>query len=139
MQLLGVVALVAATVAACAGEPAQPSPGPATTPTPPATSTSSATGSQPPTGTATTAPSPRTTAKPSPAPVAPGAMTFRYDTYDTTGAVATSGSYAFLANQSDTTSVVTTYEALRDGTATALLIHESDAGGTSRDDVYDAV
>ena len=65
--------------------------------------------------------------------------TFRYDTYDTTGAVGTPGSYAFLSNPDDTSTVVTTYEALRDGTTTALLIHTTDAEGASRADVYDAV
>ena len=155
-QLLGVVALVAATVAGCGGGPDQPSPSPATTPAPPATSTatstSTATASPPPTTTPTTAPSPRATATPSPSPtpvpatatpsptpVAPEATTFRYDTYDTTGAVATAGSYAFLSNPDDTTTAVATYEALRDGTTTALLIHTSDADGASRADVYDAV
>ena len=155
-QLLGVVALVAATVAGCGGGPDQPSPSPATTPAPPATSTatstSTATASPPPTTTPTTAPSPRATATPSPSPtpvpatatpsptpVAPEATTFRYDTYDTTGAVSTPGSYAFLSDPDDTSTVVTTYEGLRDGTATALLIHKSDADGASRADVYDAV
>ena len=79
------------------------------------------------------------TATPSPTPVAPGATTFRYNAYDTTGAVSTAGSYAFLSDPDDTSTVVTTYEALRDGTTTALLIHTSDAGGASRADVYDAV
>ena len=45
----------------------------------------------------------------------------------------------FLTDPDDTSTVVTTYEALRDGTATALLIHQSDAAGASRADVYDAV
>ncbi len=155
-QLLAVVAVVAATVAACGGEPDQPTPSPATTPVAPATSTSTATASPPPTATPTTAPSPRATATPSPSPtpapatatatatpsptpIAPGATTFRYDTYDTTGAVATPGSYVFLSDPDDMSTAVTTYEALRDGTTTALLIHKSDAGGASRADVYDAV
>ena len=156
-QILGVIAVVAATVAACGGGPDQPSPSPATTPAPPATATSTATASPPPTTTPTTAPSPRATATatPSPTPVTatatatatpsptppatPDATTFRYDTYDTTGAVSTPGSYAFLSDPDDTSTVVTTYEALRDGTTTALLIHTSDADGASRADVYDAV
>ena len=62
----------------------------------------------------------------------PSPTTFRYDTYDTTGAVAEPGSYAFLADPADTTSAVTTYEGLRDGSATALRIHETDADGVSR-------
>ena len=69
----------------------------------------------------------------------PSATTFRYDTYDTTGEVAEPGSYAFLADPADTTSAVTTYEALRDGTTTALLIHKSDAHGASQAALYDAV
>ena len=76
---------------------------------------------------------------PSPTPATSAATTFRYGTYDTTGAVSTPGSYAFLSDPDDTSTVVTTYEALRDGTATALLIHTSDAVGVSRADVYDAV
>ena len=63
----------------------------------------------------------------------------RYNSYDTTGAVATAGSYAFLSDPADTTSAVTTYEALRDGTTTALLIHKSDAHGASQAALYDAV
>ena len=68
----------------------------------------------------------------------------RYSSYDTTGAVATAGSYAFLmpdddAEDEDATAPVTTYEALRDGTTTALLIHKSDAHGASQAALYDAV
>ena len=95
-----------------------------------------------PTGTATPSqtPTPATaTATPSPTPVAPAATTFRYDTYDTTGAVSTPGSYAFLSDPDDPSTAVATYEALRDGTATALLVHTSDAGGASQADVYDGV
>ena len=72
-------------------------------------------------------------------PPEPGATTFRYNAYDTTGAVSTPGSYAFLSNPDDTSTAVATYEALRDGTTTALLIHTSDADGLSRADVYDTV
>ena len=64
---------------------------------------------------------------------------FAYDTYDTTGEVAAAGSYAFLADADDPSTAVTTYEELRDGTTTALLIHKSDADGVSRADLYDAV
>ncbi|MDE0474794.1 MAG: leucine-rich repeat domain-containing protein, partial [Gammaproteobacteria bacterium] len=68
------------------------------------------------------------------------ATTLSYDSYDTTGAVATAGSYAFLTEGDDgATTAVSTYEGLRDGTASALLIHKSDAGGTSRATVYDMV
>ena len=66
--------------------------------------------------------------------------TLPYDGYDATGAVTHPGSYAFLAPADDgTMAVVTTYEALRDGTTTALLIHTSDASGASRADLYDDV
>ena len=62
-----------------------------------------------------------------------------YDTYDLSGAVTGPGHHAFLADPDDPTSVVTTYEELRDGTATALLIHTRDAHGISRTDLYDAI
>ena len=70
--------------------------------------------------------------------MAPPSVTLTYDTYDTTGAVTEAGSYAFLGGE-DGASVVATYEALRDGTATSLRIHTSDADGASRADVYDEV
>jgi hypothetical protein len=66
------------------------------------------------------------------------ATILRYDTYDTTGAVTEPGSYAFLGGE-DGSSVVTTYEGLRDGSATRLRIHATDAGGTSRKGFYDTV
>ena len=69
----------------------------------------------------------------------PPQTTFRYDSYDTTGEVAEPGSYAFLANPADTSSAVTTYEDLRDGTATALRIHEADADGVPRAAFLDTV
>ena len=62
-----------------------------------------------------------------------------YDTYDLSGAVSDPGRYAFLADPNDPTSAVTTYEELRDGTATALLIHMYDAHGVSQAHLYDAV
>lgn len=66
--------------------------------------------------------------------------TLSYDTYDTTDAVTTAGSYAFLTEGEDgSMTAVTTYEGLRDGTATALVINTSDAGGASRADILDAV
>ena len=76
---------------------------------------------------------------PTPAGSVEPATTFRYDTYDLTGAVAAPGSYAFLSDPDDPASVVTTYEGLRGGSANALLIHTSDADGVSRADIYDAV
>ena len=152
------IAVVAATVVACGGESDQPPSGPVATPTPVATATAAATASptvtaeatatreptttpSPPPATATPSPSPTpaATTTPTPTPSDPDPTTFRYDTYDTTGAVATPGSYAFLSDPDDPSTVVTTYEALRDGTTTALLIHTSDADGVSRADAYDAV
>ena len=65
--------------------------------------------------------------------------TFQYDTFDTTGEVTAVGSYAFVSDTADTATAVTTYEELRDGTTTGLLIHESDAHGASQVTLYDAV
>ncbi len=140
-----------ATVVACGGESDEPPSSPAATPTPAVTATATptappettATASPPATPTPAATPAPRATPAPTPTPTPtpsdPNATTFQYDTYDTTGAVSTAGSYAFLSNPDDTSTAVTTYEALRDGTATALLIHTSDADGASRADVYDEV
>ena len=72
-------------------------------------------------------------------PAGPPPTSFRYDTYDTTGEAAKPGSYAFLEDPADTTTAVTTYEDLRDGTATALRIHETDADGVSRAAFLDTV
>ena len=65
--------------------------------------------------------------------------TLRYHAYATTGAVTTAGSYAFLSDPADTTSAVSTYEGLRDGATTGLLIHKSDTHGASQAALYDAV
>ena len=118
------------------------SPTPVATPSPTPVATVAPTGTPSPPAVATVEP----TATPSPTPVAtvaptgtPSPTSFRYDTYDTTGEVTEPGSYAFLADPADTSSAVTTYEALRDGTATALLIHKSDAHGASQAALYDAV
>ena len=59
-----------------------------------------------------------------------------YGAYESTGAVAAAGSYAFLT---DDDAVFTTYEGLHDGTETRLLIHTTDAGGTSHTASFDAV
>ena len=61
----------------------------------------------------------------------------RYETYDLTGGAAAAGSYAFLADGA--AGAVATYEGLRDGSAAQLLIHKTDAQGTSRATLYDAV
>ena len=116
-----------------------PTPTPQETPTPAPSATPSPTPSPTPTTTPTASPTPTPTPTTSTSTQSPTATTFRYDTYDTTGAVATPGSYAFLADPDDTTTAVTTYEELRDGTATALLIHTSDANGASRTAILDSV
>ncbi len=129
---------LAASLAACSGAPEErPAPAataapaasqPTETPSPPPVATVAPTSAATPTPVATAAPAE------TPSPTA-----FRYDTYDTTGAVTTPGNYAFLEDPAATTSAVTTYEALRDGTTTALLIHKSDAHGASQAALYDAV
>ena len=64
-------------------------------------------------------------------------VSLTYDTYDTTGAVTTAGSYAFLTNGEDgLMTTVTTYKALRDGTTTMLKLNTSDAGDASHADFY---
>ncbi len=126
------------TPVATAAPTGTPSPTPDATAAPIATPTPTPTADAAPTET----PSPPSTASPTPeaAPAeTPSPTSFRYDSYDTTGEVATPGSYAFLDDPADTTSAVTTYEALRDGTMTALLIHKSDAHGASQAALYDAV
>ena len=65
--------------------------------------------------------------------------TIRYTSYDTTGAATTPGSYAFLTGSGDDETVVTTYEDLRDGTATGLRIHKSDSYGASQAGTYSSV
>ena len=66
--------------------------------------------------------------------------TLYYDTFDTTGEVTAAGSYAFLKpDGDDSTTAVTTYEELRDGTTTSLLVHQSDAHGASQAGFYDTV
>ena len=128
------------TAAATPTSTATPTPTPSPTATPAPTPTATATPS--PTPTPTTTPTPAATATPTPEPAAsptPSPTTFRYTTYDTTGAVAEPGSYAFLADPADTSSAVTTYEGLRDGTARALRIHETDADGVSRAAFLDTI
>ena len=131
---------VTAPIAATAT--ATPTPIASSTPTPSPTATPAATPapteSPLPSPTATPTPSPTSTATLTPTPTEPP-TTFPYDTYDTTGAVAEPGSYAFLADPADTASAVTTYEGLRDGSATALRIHETDADGVSRAAFLDTV
>ena len=54
----------------------------------------------------------------------------------TTGAVTDDGDYAFLTDPDDLTTLVTTYEGLRDGSTTGLVIHQTDSAGTSQADFY---
>ena len=154
LMAAGLALSLASALAACSGAPEE-RPAPAATATPAtrsrsgrprhaSTATSTATPTTAATAAATPAPTPTSTATPTPTAEAapaetPSATAFRYDRYDTTGEVAEPGSYAFLADPADTTSAVTTYEALRDGTTTALLIHKSDAHGASQAALYDAV
>ncbi len=105
---------------------AESSPGPAPAPEPPAAPV------EPP------APDPSTPPVEVTVPVAEIAPLL-YDTYDLSGAVAEPGHYTFLEDLDDPASAVTTYEGLRDGTATALLIHTADAHGISQAARYDAV
>ena len=65
--------------------------------------------------------------------------TIRYTSYDTTGAATSQGSYAFLTGSGTDETAVTTYEALRDGTATGLRIHQFDGYGASQADTHGAV
>ena len=62
-----------------------------------------------------------------------------YSAYDAAGEVEAAGSYAFLPGADGAASAVTTYEGLRDGTASRLLIHKVDAQDISRAALYDAV
>ena len=71
-----------------------------------------------------------------PPPYLRASTSLRYGAYDSTGAVAAPGSYAFLSDAGNDPSVVSTYEGLRDGTANALLIHQSDARGASQSTLY---
>ena len=105
---------------------AEPSPAPAPAPEPPAAPV------EPP------APDPSTSPAEVTVPVAEIASLL-YDTYDLSSAVAEPGHYVFLEDPDDPASAVTTYEGLRDGTATALLIHTADAHGISQAVLYDAV
>ena len=68
--------------------------------------------------------------------VPPEPPVLSYTRLDPTGQATTPGSYAFL---DPTGHAVTTYEGLRDGTATALRIHQSDASSASQAALYDPV
>ena len=62
--------------------------------------------------------------------------TLTYNHLDVTGQAATPGSYAILTGRR---TAITTYQALRDGSASSLLIHQSDAFGASQAAVYKAL
>jgi len=65
------------------------------------------------------------------------ATTFRYDTYDTTGAVATPGSHAFLTDAGSMTSTANTHDALLD--AAAIVVNVSDRFGASHETFYNSI
>ena len=111
---------------------------PVTTSTPALTPSVAPTSSPTPTVAPTSSPTPSVTPTATPTPEPDGPV-LRYNHFDTTGAVATPGGYAFLADTGATTTAVTTYEQLRDGTTTGLLIHKSDANGAPQAALYDTV
>ena len=102
----GALAVLVVSGSACSGE-AQTSPPPTATTTPAATPTPAPTTPLTPAATAT----PAVTAMPT-----------------ATATATAAGSHAFLSD----TGVITTYEGLRDGSATMLRINLTDADGTSR-------
>ena len=65
--------------------------------------------------------------------------TLTYGAPTTSGSVTDAGDYAFLTDPDDLTTMVTTYEGLRDGSTTGLVIHKNDSVGTSHADFYDLV
>ena len=65
--------------------------------------------------------------------------TLSYGAPSTTGSVTDGGDYAFLSDPDDLTSAVDTYEQLRNGTTTGLVIHQHDSAGTSQAAFYDLV
>ena len=72
-----------------------------------------------------------------PEPEHPGVL--RYGHVDTLGTVEEPGSYAFLSGTDPTAPVVDTFDGLRDGSATALLIHTADVDGTSHGERFDSL
>ena len=110
---------------------------PAATPSPTATAPPEATATPSPTSTETPTPSPTSTATPS-ATATATPTTFRYDTFDPTGAAAAPGSYAFLMPDGQARSVVTTYEQLRTE-STVMRVNVKDEHGASGATFYGAV
>ena len=72
-----------------------------------------------------------------PAPERPGGL--RYGHFDTSGTAEQPGSYVFTSSGDAGTSAVTTFEGLRDGSATGLLVHSSDVDGTPHGALFDSV
>ena len=127
-------ATATATASPAAAEPTAP---PTATPPPTVAAPPEATATPPPTPTATPTPSPTSRATP-PATATATPTTFRYDTFDRTGAAAPPGSYAFLMPDGQTTSVVTTYEQLRTE-STVMRVNAKDEHGASWATFYDTV
>ncbi len=65
--------------------------------------------------------------------------TLTYGAPTTTGSVTDDGDYAFLTDPDDLTTMITTYEGLRDGSTTGLVIHKHDSAGASQADLLDLV
>ena len=142
-------ATATATPPAAAATPAPPTATPPPTVAAPteATATPSLTPNAAPTPTSTATPSPTATVTPTPSPTptaTPSATatatptTFRYNSFDRTGAAAAPGSYAFLMPDGQSTSVVTTYEQLRTE-STVMRVNAKDEHGASWGDFYDTV
>ena len=72
-----------------------------------------------------------------PQPETPGVA--RYGRLDTSGAADEPGSYAFMSGTGAAAPAVTTFEELRDGSATALLVHTADVDGASHRATFDSV
>ena len=85
----------------------------------------------------------RICAAPAPAPIAAASplprTTLTYGAPTTTGSVTDDGDYAFLSDPDDLTTLVTTYEGLRDGSTTGLVVHQNDSADTSQAALYDLV
>ena len=65
--------------------------------------------------------------------------TLTYGAPVTTGSVTDAGDYAFLTDPDDLTTMITTYEGLRDGSTAGLVIHKNDSAGTSQADLLNLV
>ena len=72
-----------------------------------------------------------------PTPERPGVV--RYGRLDTSGAADEPASYAFMSGTGAAASAVTTFEELRDGSATALLVYTADVDGASHSATLDSL